>query len=151
MKRRCLAAWLVIFGLWPLVQHGLVRAYGIRASRFAGWARHAVPELRPNVTLMKVDLGSAVTLADIKLVHVLRGEWSRELAAEWSAYVARRRALGKLAPPPDALGRRLLAEHGEQGMVLVAVAVSTLNRQTKMVDVEVEKYTYRAGRDDVED
>ncbi len=48
--------------LWPLVQHGLVRTYGVNPWRFFGWAMYAVPSptLRIHHEFTNIEMGEEI-------------------------------------------------------------------------------------------
>ena len=146
MKRALLGAWLVVFAVWPLAHFGLVRAYGINPWRFGGWATFATPSLPASVFLFQVDYRNAKTLDDIEAIKLVPSYWSMQLRKEVINYTAKRTSFGRLVPPPERLGRKLLDEHGETGMVLVAVQTREINRATARLEMKLEKYPYSAEK-----
>lgn len=146
MKRLLLSAWLIVFAVWPLAQFGLVRAYGIHPWQFAGWATFAKPLLPTNVFLFQIDYRTAKTLDDVRAIKLAPAYWSGELRSEVKNYATRRTNFGRLIPPPERLGRKLLDEHGETGMVLVVVQTRELNRATSLMETNVERYVYSAEK-----
>jgi hypothetical protein len=148
MKRGLLAVWLLFFGLWPLAHFGLVKAYGIHPWRFGGWATFAAPALTTKVFLFQVDYGSAETLDDIRAIKLAPAYWSSRLRSEVIGYATGRTNFGRLVPPPERLGRKLLDEHGETGMVLVVVQTREIDRATGLLKTHIEKYPYSAARTD---
>jgi hypothetical protein len=146
VKRKLIAAWLLVFAAWPLVQFGLVRAYDIHPWRFGGWATFAVPLLPPNVVLFQIDYRNAKTLQDIKAIKVGPAYWSAGLKADVDHYMTDRANFGRLIPPPELLGKKFLDEHGETGMVLVVVQTRQINRSTGLMETNIERYVYSADR-----
>jgi hypothetical protein len=142
VKRRLAGLWLLGFALWPVAQHWLTRSNDMDAWRFAGWATLAVPRLPPNVVLFQVILRGAQTTDDIQAAKIDPAQLSSELRAELARFTAVRTAYGRLAPPPERLGRKLLAERGETGMVLVVVQSRTLNRGSGRIETSLEKHVY---------
>jgi hypothetical protein len=148
VKGLVLRIWLVVFALWPLVHYGLVKAYDFDPSRFAGSATLAAPVFPPSVVLFRIELRGARTLDDIQAAKLSPAEWSKDLRRLHRRYATARAALGRLAPPPQQLGGKLLEEHGETGMVLVAVQTRKIDRTTGRIHADVEKYVY-SDRDKV--
>jgi hypothetical protein len=142
MKRLLLGAWLIAFGLWPLVQYGIVSAYGLDPSRYAGWATLAAPVFEPNVVLFRIELHGARTLDDVQAAKIQGHQWSDDLRAEYRRYITALSDSGRLALPPEQLGKRLLEEHGETGMVLIVVQTRKIDRATSRIQTQVERYSY---------
>jgi hypothetical protein len=148
VKRFLIGCWLIAFAVWPLVHYALAAAYGLAPSRFAGWATFAAPELPPAVVLFRIELQGAVTVDDIQAAKVSPQRWSGDLRSAQAEYATARADFGRLAPPPERLGRKLLEEHGATGMVLVAVQTRTINRASGLLEAGIEKYVY-SDRDKV--
>lgn len=142
MKRLLVGVWLIAFAIWPLVHHGLARAYDIDVSKFAGWATLAAPVLPANVVLFRIELHGAETLDDIQAAKISPMEWSADLRKLHRRYGAVRNNFGRLAPPPEQLGGKLLEEHGETGMVLIVVQTRRIDRLDGRINADIEKYVY---------
>lgn len=134
--------WLAAFAVWPLVHFGLARAYDIDTSKFGGWAALAAPTFEPNVVLFRIELRGAETFDDIQAGKISPSDWSEDLRKLHRAYVRSRTTFGRLAPPPEQLGARLLEEHGGTGMVLIAVQSRRIGRLDGRIHAEIEKYVY---------
>jgi hypothetical protein len=50
--------------------------------------------------------------------------------------------MGRLTGRPDALGRVLLADHGERRAVVVVVQLRRIDRDSARVQADREEYTY---------
>jgi len=142
VKRAVVGVWLIAFAVWPLAQHALVTAYELDPSKFAGWATLAAPVFAPNVVLFRIELHGARTLNDIQAAKISPGQWSEELRRLHKEYATARANFGRLTPPPERLGRKLLEEHNETGMVLVAVQTRRLDRTSGRIEADIEKYVY---------
>ncbi len=142
MKSLLLRVWLFAFGLWPLVHYGIVNAYGLDPSRYAGWADLAAPAFEPNIVLFRIELHGARTLDDVQAAKIAPSKWSEDLRAAYRQYVTARTDAGRLALPPEQLGRKLLEEHGETGMVLVVVQTRKLDRATGRIQTQLERYPF---------
>jgi len=142
MKRIVMGLWLVAFAVWPLVHYELATTYELDPSKFGGWATFTAQVLAPNVVLFRIELHGARTLNDIQAAKISPGEWSDDLRRLHKVYVSERATFGRLTPPPERLGRKLLEEHNETGMVLVAVQTRELNRGSGRIEADIEKYAY---------
>lgn len=145
MKRTLLGVWLLTFAIWPLAQFGLVQAYAIHPWRFGGWATFATPFLPASVFLFQVDYRNAKALDDIQTIKLAPAYWSSDLRQAVIDYKTKRTNFGRLVPPPERLGRKLLDEHGDTGMVLVVVQTREIDRATGLMRTNIEKYPYSAS------
>ena len=142
MKRKLAGCWLIAFALWPWAHFGLVRAYDLDPWEFAGWATLAAPIFEPIVVLFRIELRGARTMDDIQAAKIDRDEWSSDLQLAHRRYTAARADYGRLTPPPEQLGTKLLEDHGQTGMVLVVVQTRELNRTSGRMQTHLEKYVY---------
>lgn len=134
MKRRLVHAFLVVFTLWPLAQHGLVRRYDVSPWKLAGWGAYAAPRIDPTVQLYVVENGRGRKLSDAELPG--------DLAADARAYAQRRADLGRWNDAPDTIGAGLLARFPQEG-VLVVVQMRHIDPVTRRTVVENEQHLYR--------
>lgn len=99
LQRWAVAAFLLLFALWPLVQRRMVAEHGIDARRFGGWADHTQPAGKLALSFSAVVQGEVISIPAEKLPP--------ELAQLSRDYLALVRTLGTLVPP-DLLGARIL-------------------------------------------
>ena len=134
MKRRAVLLFLLLFTVWPLLQHGFVRRYDANPWKLAGWAAFAAPRIDPIVQLYVVENGRGRKLAGSSAPS--------DLATMAQDYARRRADLGRFADAPDVLGATLLARFPMEG-VLVVVQLRQLDRLTRRIVVANEQHLYR--------
>ena len=137
-KRRIVAIALLCFALWPLAQHGLVRAFGVDPWKLFGWAMYSAPGPMRTVRVVGVlEDGTALGLdyrayapADERAISHFRH---------------RRNALGSLASS-DRLALSLLAGHPEWAGVWIGVLSLSLDADSArlMHDVQ-QRVHWRSG------
>lgn len=124
VQRWGVAAFLLLFALWPLVQRRLVAEHRIDASRFGGWASYTEPSGRLALSFSAVVDGEVVSIPAEKLPPPLA-----KLARD---YLALARVFGTLVPP-DLLGDRILAS-------IPAAERLNLVLHRQVFDVEESRY-----------
>lgn len=141
MKRRILGAFLVCFALWPLVQHALVRAYGVDPWKLFGWAMYCIPGPMKTVRVVLVDADGGLRRLDL-----LR--YTQEEQALVDRFRERRRALGRLASA-ESLAGEMLALHPEAAGVFVPVLSFVLDPDTALLTPRFDSSTHwRDERDE---
>lgn len=134
MKRRLVYLFLVAFALWPLVQHGFVRQYGIDPRGLGGWAMNTAPRIEPKVLLFVVENGRGKKFDDSVVPP--------DIANRVKNYQLGRGQLGRWVGAPDEIGAQLLARFPREG-VLVIVQLRHVDRTTGRIVVEHEQHLYR--------
>lgn len=140
MKRRAVEVFLVLFAVWPLFQHLLVRTYDVDSWKLFGWAMYAAPGPMKTVRLVLIDADGAAR-------RLALGSYSEEEQRLVDRFRARRRALGRLESA-DGLARGMLDIHPEAAGVFIPVLSFAVDRQTALLDSSIESSTHwRDGRD----
>jgi hypothetical protein len=132
VKRRVVAAGVVLFALWPAVHRGLVAVFDANPWKLAGWAMYATPHFPSEVSLRLVRGGEERPVEDLS-------EWERALVDE---FVERRYTLGRLASP-ETVARELLARSPEADAVVVEIATPYLEVSSAMIRERRERRVYR--------
>lgn len=111
MTRRAAGVFLLAFAVWPLLQHGLVRAFDVDPWKLGGLGMYARATLPPEVALFEVRAGQRVALAP----EALSAEDGRRLAD----FARDRGVWGRLLPPTRLLRGCLRERPGAEAMELV--------------------------------
>jgi hypothetical protein len=137
VKRRLVKVFLIAFALWPLAQFALVTRFEVSPWKLAGWAMYTAPTKQVGVAVFAVRPGRPPQrLAEATLPEPVSSELRR--------FVDRRRTLGRLASP-DAIGRELFARRSDLAWTVVAVETRHLDRDSAMIEREMEKHVYHRG------
>lgn len=129
-------ATLILAGVvvWPLIQHGVVRAYHLDPWAFFGWAMYATPNMRVNVRAARLDAPEPDARPDWNAISV--GSYGA-----MRAFAERRGRWGDLLPP-DALARELFAAQTDLPGVLIRVRRWELSRETSRLVPSDTDYFY---------
>ena len=142
MKRRLLGGFLVLFALWPLVQHALVRSQDVDPWRLFGWAMYCVPGSMKTVRVVEVSRAGRFAVLDV-------GGYDDELQPVVDSFRIRRQSLGQLASG-DALARFVLERHPDWEGVALPVLTVSLDPETALTRHDVDQATWwRDGSRDV--
>lgn len=133
-KQQILAAALVGFTLWPLVQMGLVWRFRVSPWKLAGWGMYAAPRIAPGIAIF-VQRGDEPPQPVPAVTAQLR------TASE--TFSTRRLWLSDLAPP-DAIGAMVLAGNPDYHTAIVRIIQPVLDTDTGMVRTEEKDYRYIA-------
>lgn len=131
-KKRALAAALIGFSLWPLVQMELVRRFRISPWKLAGWGMYATPRISPGIGIL-VQQGTEAP-APMQVVPP-------EVRVACEKFAPRRLWLRDLAPP-DAIGQLVLASNPAYQRATIVIFEPRLDTETGMVRTEEKAYHY---------
>lgn len=131
-KKQILAAALVGFTLWPLVQMELVRRFRISPWKLAGWGMYAAPRIAPGIAIF-------VQRSDEPPIPVPAVPPQLRKASE--SFSTRRLWLSDLASP-DAIGAIVLASNPDYRTAIVRIIQPMLDTSTGMVRTEEKDYRY---------
>lgn len=134
MKRRLVGGFLVLFALWPLVQHVLVRTWDVDPWRLFGWAMYCVPGPMKTVRVVQISRDGRFAVRDT------RG-YDAELQSLVDRYRIRRQSIGRLASG-DALARFVLERYPDWEGVALPVLTLSLDPETALSRFEVEQATW---------
>lgn len=133
-KRRLVHGLLVFLTVWPLAHMVLAHRYGLSSWKLCGWGMYATPRpktfgmdvfgRRPGGTNLEPLTNPSATLAETANTYLERFRW-----------------LGRLVSP-EPFARLALAEHPEWEAVELRVFHSHLERETGMVVMKREDYTF---------
>ncbi len=132
MKRWLAAGFLIAFGLWPAVQHGLSLRYGVDPWKLAGWAMYSVPAPRVTVRIAGVRPDGSRRLLDYR-----RYRADEQLVVD--RFRNRRQSLGRLEPA-GRLARDFLALHPEWSEIEVRVIELRLEPASASLRAWVDAY-----------
>jgi hypothetical protein len=139
MKRRALSLFLILFGIWPLIQYGLVRAYDVDPWKLMGFAMYCVPGPMKTVRIHEISSDGSHRLLDF----MAYGEAEQRAVDRFREL---RRSLGDLQPS-DELAEALLALHPDFEGVAVRVLSLKLSLESARLFPSVTTDTHwRDGR-----
>ena len=99
-RRSLVGGLIILYFIWPLVQHQLVLRYRIDPWKLAGWAMYSAPSARVRISLVGVDdAGARARISPAS---------PAALAETLEDFVLRRRTLG-LFVEPEEVAQKLLA------------------------------------------
>lgn len=141
MKRRLACAFLLLFAAWPVLQHALVRVYGVDPWRLGAWGMYSVPG--PMKTLR------VVALRDDAEPQLLNHEaYPPEVERLVTTYRWRKQALGELVSA-DRLAEALLAMHANWDGVALPMLTLALDPESARTRVVLATTTvWRDARDE---
>ena len=134
-RRIVLIALLVVFALWPLVQHALVQSYGLNPWKFFGFAMYTQPRIIPIVDVYVLDKGG-------RHRPLLRPDELRAV----EAFQLRREVWGELAAP-DELARVLRGRVGGAADIEIVVTSPKLDATSARITSDRTSYFFEAGGD----
>ena len=137
MKRRILSVGLVLFALWPLAQHALVRTQGVDPWRLFGWAMYCVPGPMKTVRVVEVSRDGRFQVLDPE-----RYDAAGQHAVD--VFRIRRQGLGHLETGDD-LAAHMLERHPEWEGVALPVLTLSLERSSARTRVDVVQATWWRG------
>ena len=141
MKRRIVAAGLLLFALWPPVHFALVRRYDVDPWKLFGFAMYSVPGAMRTVRIVGIEADGTLRLLDFRA-------YPPELERRVTAWRTRRSGLGRLASGAP-LARALLSERPQWDGVVIAVIDLALDRESARLVARVDQQTHwRDGRDE---
>ena len=144
MKRQLIAGFVILFGLWPLVQYGAVVRYGVDPWKLFGYGMYSVPG--PMKTLRLVGETSTGEIFPIDPTT-----YSTEERRAATRFFEHRRALGRLATP-EALIEVVLDERPQFATVIMVLFELELDRDTAMLVGSIEnRRFYPDGRSEIVD
>lgn len=142
MKRRILTVGLVLFALWPLAQHVLVRSQGADPWRLFGWAMYCVPGPMKTVRVVEVARDGRSVVLDPR-------SYDPADQHEVDVFRIRRQGLGRLEGG-DTLAAYMLERHPDWEAVALPVLTLSLDRETAHTRVDILQATWwRDGSRDV--
>lgn len=131
MKRRLVVALLVLFAVWPAVQHLLVRRYDVDPWKLYAWGMYTVPGPMKTVRIVRIGRdGSAAVLAAYRPAE----------ARAVDAFRLRRQALGRLASPA-ALADTVLELHPDWEGVAIPILSVRLDPKSGLTVAEVSQWS----------
>ena len=141
MKRRLVCAFLVVFAVWPALQHALVRAYGVDPWRLCAWGMYSAPGPMKTVRVVALRDESGAEVLD-------RGAYRPDVDRLVTRYRWRKQALGDLASA-DSLAQALLARHTDwDGVALPMVTLAVDPESARTYVVLTNTTVWRDGRDE---
>lgn len=132
-KKRLFCVALLVLGLWPAVQIGLVLRYDVSSWKLGAWGMYASPQRLPGLKLRGFSGGV--------MVAPFGRPYPRWLRIELNHYQRYRRAFGQLYAPKR-LGASILERRHELDAVRLDVTEVNLNRKTGMVEELESRYSY---------
>ena len=121
IRGRIAVGLLLVLAVWPGLHHVLVRSVEIDPWGFFGWSMYAVPNLRMNVRVGRVDVDSGSgSGSEMQAGSV---DWNAISPRAYHAirvYAERRERWGRLLPP-DALAEEIFA--GQQDLPGIVIRV----------------------------
>ena len=132
LKRRLLFAWLVLFALWPLVHHGLVRTYDMSPWKLNGWAMYCRPSLPVTMTIALLDGEEEIGVIGDQIPEPARVEVDR--------FQDRYPQLGDLAPPDAALEAILTEAPPSADGAVISVQKLELSPESDRLRVQMRRY-----------
>jgi len=132
-KKRFFAAGLLVLGLWPVVQMGLVVRYGVSSWKLGAWGMYASPQQLPGIKLRGFSAG--------EMVAPFNRPYPRWLQLELKHYQRYRRAFGQLYPP-HRLGDLILEKQRDLEALRLDVTEVHLNLKTGIVEELETRYSY---------
>jgi nitrate reductase NapE component len=140
VKRRCVAFLLLLFGLWPLCQHALVRVYGVDPWKLFGWAMYCVPGAMKTLRVVLIDAEGGTQGLDFRA-------YTPEEQRLVDRFRSHRQALGRLASP-EPLARGMLELHPEAAGVFLPVLSLELEPESARLTQRYATSTHwRDGRE----
>lgn len=138
MKRRLVVAFLIAFALWPALQIGLVRSFGVDPWRLFAWGMYAAPGSMRTVRVVILDAERPPRVLGTNL-------YSAAEDAVVSEFRVRRQALGELASA-DWAAEALLALHPEWDGIALPVLSLALDRESARTTMAIAQHTtWREG------
>lgn len=131
-RKQVLAAVLIVFTLWPLVQLALVQRFKISPWKLAGWGMYSTPRISPGIGIL-VQRGDEKPAPMAAVPHHVR--------AACEHFSSRRLWLRHLAPP-DAIGKMVLASDPGYRRATIFLFEPVLDTRTGMVRSEESQYHY---------
>ena len=139
MKRQLLGIFLILFTVWPLVQFGLVRHYGVNPWKLMGFAMYSAPGPMDTIRLVRIDAQGSNHGMNFQA-------YSPEEQNAVDLFRNKRINLGKLHTP-DRLADALFEIHPDAAGFVVVVLSLRLNPSTATLDPSADSLVYwRDGR-----
>jgi len=131
-KRTLFGAALLVIGLWPAVQIGLVMRYDVSPWKLGGFAMYATPPARTRVSIFETR-GRPKTRFE--------GDLPTALAEQRRLYTVRRAILGSLLPP-DGLAEAYLQARPDVDHIEVVIQREMLSASTARIERRESRYVY---------
>ena len=132
-KTRLFGIALLVLGLWPAVQIGLVARYDVSPWQLAAWGMYASPQRLPGLKLRGFS-------GDVMVAPFDR-PYPQWLRAELMHFQRYRRALGQLYSPAR-VGASILERRRDLDAVRLDVTELHLNPQSAMLEERETRYSY---------
>ena len=134
MKRRILSVGLVLFALWPLAQHALVRSQGVDPWRLFGWAMYCVPGPMKTVRVVEVSRDGRFAVLDPQ-------RYDADDQSAVDVFRIRRQGLGRLESG-DTLAASMLERHPDWDGVALPVLTLSLERDSAHTRIDIQQDTW---------
>ena len=138
MKRKLVVTFLLLFAVWPALQHTLVRHYDVDPWRLAGWGMYAAPGAMKTVRVVALSNEAPPRILDTR-------SYAEPDRAIIDLFRARRQALGDLASA-ESVATDLLKLHPEWEGVAIPVLSLRLDPQSARTRLSIASHTlWRSG------
>lgn len=132
-KKRLLAVGLVLFAIWPLVQHVLVMRYDVNPWKLAGWAMYCLPTPKPRLWIH--TLGPQAT-------EISWETESPELRDAVGRFGQRLWVFGGLAGTPARVAEMVLADRPEVAGIEVTATRLVFEPTTAVFRTQTRTWTF---------